>query len=167
MQLLERLSSYQWFKITSRSIWTLPLPCMALFSLPLTCCISFLYLLGSLVNLKFWYHQSNSVIIYFTHWNYCMAFFPQRSTHQLPSAALPPLILPISIPLCEAIAKMEDPGCGETSLWTNFDWQRLSSRPVMSPHFRKQSESNVCSADNVSNQNAKPAWQLWEKIGRR
>lgn len=74
---------------------------------------------------------------------------------------------PISSPLCEPQAKTKPQGDGATSLWTNLVCRRLSNVPMMSPHFGKQSKSNVCSADNVSNQNGLPAWQLYEKMRER
>lgn len=104
------------------------------------------------------YHQSKPVSVWITHCSY--GYVTHSSIRQQPLYSPPSS--PISSPLCEPWAKMKPRGNVETSLWTNFGCRQLSNRPIMSPHFGKQSKSNVCSTDNVSNQNCLPAWQLWE-----
>lgn len=78
---------------------------------------------------------------------------PWLSFHKLPHiSSLQPLYPSFSLPLCEPMAKMKPLGYGETSLWNNFGCRQLYNRAIMSPHFGKQSKSNVCYSDKVSNQ---------------
>lgn len=89
-------------------------------------------------------------------------FYTSSASLSLLSSPPPTIFSPPSEPR----AKMKPRGDGETSLWTNFGWWRLSNGPIMSPHFGTQSKSNVRSADNVSNQSGNYV-RKWERERRR
>ena len=162
-QLLGRLSDKQWFKIMSRSLLTLS--CHSFHLIRTASSLSFSELLLRHAPLCTWALPVPRLLqsIQACKWvNVCVTLsHPQLFTS---AASLSQPSSSISSPLSEPRAKIKPQGDGETSLSEpTLAADDYPTGPIMSPHFGKQSKSNVCFADNVSNQNgAACVATMWE-----